>query len=532
MASFSFSTQPAAGAPAASTTSFGFGQSAAPATTQPTTSFGGGFGQSAAAPATTQPTTSFGGGFGQSAAPTTTQPTSSFGFGAATGQPASNMSFGQPAATTQPGATGSFAVQPTTTSYNVPQNAAAAAAPIALDTPYAKLPAAAKEEIDAVFDKFKRPSREYLADISAQSDGFMGSLSERLKETNLLLLRNENKQALVRNDLSNLRDDAMQVCLETRKSGHSCLEEVRMYGSGRLRKSDHAAKFQANDFFLAAFARLARRLEMFAEEAARIERQLVSMQSLASRKRESAQDVGMYGESPKIGLHELVQLIKSQHAAFLAVTARIAECHRDADHLRTAFKKCFPNHANVFKDEDRREDADSRITSLRVKEQFREHLLLESRGAQGAAAPGSAAGASTAQAGSNAFYAPVSSTTAGGTAAAAAPTSGFGAAPAATNAFGSTAAPAAPGATLGWGASATPAAAPATGGLGSFGAPAAGAGANLFGSSQPQASASPGDLAGVNMNRSFSTNFGSIGGGSSTTGANNKSKSKNRSRGY
>lgn len=419
--------------------------------------------------------------------------------------------FPQPAANTQQ--SGSYTIQPSSSSYSVPATANANTQ-IALDTPYMKLPAKAREEIDQVFDKFKKPSREYLADVADQKEGFMDDISESLKAANLLLLRNENKQMLVRHDLSALRDDAMQVCAQARKSGHSCLEEVRQYGTGRLRKSDHAAKFQANEFFLAAFARLAKRLEMFAEEAARIEHQLVSMQAIASRKRESFQDVGMYGEPQKIGLNELVQLIKHQHAAFLAVTAQIAECHRDADHLRAAFKKCFPSYETVFDDEDRREAADGRMSSIRVKEQFREHLLMEARGSQVTAAGGKANNGT--QGSSNAFYAPVNSS------GAAAPTGTFGstntAAPASsTTAFGS------------FGVSPATGAAPASNGFGTFGGaqPAAtntSSAFGAFGTTQPTSSA--GDLMGVGMNRSFSTTFGSVGG---TTGASDsKSKSRNR----
>jgi hypothetical protein len=228
-----------------------------------------------------------------------------------------------------------------------------------------------KEEIDRVYQKYKKPARDYLDEIAKTEGSSTDQVADRIRASNLIKLRIGNKQVALRRGLGALRDEAMQISMEARKSGNSCLEEIKLYGTGRLRKGGQ--QLTPNEFFIAALARLSKRLDGYVQEAAHIEQQLQAAQNLATG-RGQMQDGGMYGQYQKIGAKEILQLIKSQHEAFLTVTARIAECHRDADMLRNAFKRMYPDYANVFDDEDKREKADERIAAARAREQ----LLLNS----------------------------------------------------------------------------------------------------------------------------------------------------------
>jgi len=243
-----------------------------------------------------------------------------------------------------------------------------------LSSKFSQLPTDLQEQIKRIDTEFRRPMRAGLDSIQiydkqGESKVF-NEMNDTLRHTKLKIVRLENRQKLMQEDVDSLLEESRDLLNAARRHGKQGLMQVV---KGRSQYSDSYTEDLPHSFYVGVLAKLEKRMQDIVEEIMQFSQQLsATVDSFAG-----SDDYGysMGARSEYIGPRQLVQLLQQQNETFGKLASSVALVHQETEALRQYYLNHICRVENPFERADREEKAKAK----RITERAREHTEDQQR---------------------------------------------------------------------------------------------------------------------------------------------------------
>lgn len=164
-------------------------------------------------------------------------------------------------------------------------------------------------------------------------------MSDELNKIQLSLMRMENKQVALLNDIKPLLDEIKSSVRDTRYHGLSGLQQIRSRCSGLSNNNAIMPLLLLdedlpNDFYHSVADKLEHKLTYCINEIRYFATQLKTRMDAMDA---SKGGKGKYGQIIRIGSKQILELIKYQNESFMSITALVAIVHREVAEVKEVF---------------------------------------------------------------------------------------------------------------------------------------------------------------------------------------------------